>query len=200
MSAQTEALLVVAADATAAVKAAAASNRLDEDVLFTKSAIATAAYLKARGSASRLAEANKARKSGYGSDAAVHYHGLTGTLLALPDAGGYEGTAKSVQTKVKAVYQFDTKLAREIVRKAKDLQSAVDALIDAKPATTLAEHLTKARKALETAAEMRIAGAEYDEPSQDEVAVILAALDIVVAPRVVTVTEADLRTKATTNA
>lgn len=193
MSARTDALRSAAADAVAAVKAAAAANREIEDDLFRESALATSEYLKARGSAAALAEVNKERKSGYGSPAAVQYHGLTGNLLALPD-GGYEGTAKSVQTKVKAIYQVDADLARSIVKKAKDIASAVDALADAKPATTLADHLAKARKALENAAELRVLGEAYDTDAQDEVAVILAALDLVVAPDRVIVTTDDAAT------
>lgn len=188
MSATTDALLAVAADRTAAMKAAADQARDNADVLFAQSATATAEYLKARGSATRLAEVNKERKSGYGSPAAVVYHGLTGTVLGLPD-GGFEGTAKSVQTKVKAIYQFDADLARSIVKKAKTVQDAFDALAAAIPAVTLADHLAKARKSLEDAAEMRVGGAEYDQAAQDEVAVILAALDLVVAPQSVTVSQ-----------
>lgn len=188
MSATTDALLATAAARTAEMKAAAEQARADADALFAESAVATAAYLKARGSAARLAEVNKDRKSGYGSPAAVVYHGLTGTVLGLPD-GGFDGTAKSVQTKVKAIYQFDADLARTIIKRSKTIQGAVDALADAKPATTLADHLAKARKALENAAELRVAGAEYDQAAQDEVAVILAALDLVVAPQSVTVSQ-----------
>jgi hypothetical protein len=99
MSATTDALLAAAADRTAVMKQAAEQARADADALFAESALATAAYLKARGSAARLADVNKERKSGYGSPAAVQYHGLTGQVLALP-ADGYEGTAKAVQTKV----------------------------------------------------------------------------------------------------
>ena len=186
MSARTAALLAVAAAATAVLKAAAVATREDEDRPFAESALATAEFLKARGSGAALAEANAERKSGYGSPAAVQYHGLTGTVLGLPD-GGFEGTAKSIQTKVKAIYQVDADLARAIVKRSKTIQGAVDALVDAKPATTLADHLAKARKALENAAELRVAGAEYDQAAQDEVAVILAALDLVVAPQTVTV-------------
>jgi hypothetical protein len=186
----TDALLAAAADRTAVMKQAAEQARADADALFAESALATAAYLKARGSAARLADVNKERKSGYGSPAAVQYHGLTGQVLALP-ADGYEGTAKAVQTKVKAIYQVDADLARAIVKKARSIQGAVDALADAKPGTTLADVLATARKALEDAAERRVGGAEYDQAAQDEVAVILAALDLIVAPRVVTVSEAD---------
>jgi hypothetical protein len=188
MSARTVALLAAAADATAVLKAATVHNREDEDRLFAESALATAEFLKARGSGAALAEANAERKSGYGSPAAVQYHGLAGTVLGLPD-GGFDGTAKSVQTKVKAIYQVDADLARAIVKRSKTIQGAVDALADAKPATTLADHLAKARKALENAAELRVAGAEYDQAAQDEVAVILAALDLVVAPQTVTVSK-----------
>ena len=188
MSARTAALLAAAADATASLKAAAVANREDEDRLFAESALATAEFLKARGSGAALAEANAERKSGYGSPAAVQYHGLAGTVLGLPD-GGYEGTAKSVQTKVKAIYQIDADLARAIVKRSKTIQGAVDALADAKPATTLADHLAKARKALENAAELRVAGAEYDDAARQEMDVILAAIDLVVAPQTVTVSQ-----------
>ena len=188
MSARTAALLAAAADATASLKAAAVANREDEDRLFAESALATAEFLKARGSGAALAEANAERKSGYGSPAAVQYHGLTGTVLGLPD-GGFEGTAKSVQTKVKAIYQFDADLARAIVKRSKTVQGAVDALADAKPATTLADHLAKARKALENAAELRVAGAEYDDAARQEMDVILAAIDLVVAPQSVSLSQ-----------
>lgn len=188
MSARTDALRTSAANAIAAMRAADQDHREVADELFATSALATAEYLKARGSANALADINKERKAGYGSPAAVLYHGLTGQVLALPD-NGYEGTAKSVQTKVKAVYQVDADLARSIVKRAKSIQGAVEALADAIPAKTLADHLARARKALEDAAELRVAGAEYDEPSQDEVAVILAALDLVVAPAKVTVAD-----------
>jgi hypothetical protein len=188
LSATTDALLATAAARTAEMKSAAEQARADADVLFAESAVATAAYLKARGSAARLAEVNKDRKSGYGSPAAVVYHGLTGNVLGLPD-GGFDGTAKSVQTKVKAIYQFDADLARAIVKKAKTVQDAVDALTEAKPATTLADHLAKARKALEDAAEFRVNGAEYDDAARQEMDVILAAIDLVVAPQSVTVSQ-----------
>ena len=188
MSARTAALLAAAADATASLKSAAVANREDENRLFAESALATAEFLKARGSGAALAEANAERKSGYGSPAAVQYHGLAGTVLGLPD-GGYEGTAKSVQTKVKAIYQIDADLARAIVKRSKTIQGAVDALADAKPATTLADHLAKARKALENAAELRVAGAEYDDAARQEMDVILAAIDLVVAPQTVTVSQ-----------
>lgn len=188
MSDRTDALRAAAANAVLAMRENEVVHREVADDLFVKSAHATAEYLKARGSAAALADVNKERKAGYGSPAAVQYHGLTGNVLGLPN-GGYEGTAKAVQTKVKAIYQVDADLARAIVKKAKTVKDAVDALADAKPATTLADHLAKARKALENAAELRVAGAEYDAPAQDEVAVILAALDLVVAPASVTVAD-----------
>ena len=46
-----------------------------------------------------------------------------------------------------------------------------------------------ARKALEDAAVLRVSGAEYDQAAQEEVDVILAALDLVVAPQTVTVSK-----------
>lgn len=191
MSDRTDALVADAHTAVAVLKATTVANKEAALTAFVASALATHAAVKAsRGGAVRLAALNKEAGVGYGSPAAVGFHAVTGHVLSLPvgevDEDNPLPSPTGLQALVKKVGQ---EVSKEVLKTTRTQAAAVLALEAAKAPTTLADHLAKARKALEDAAVLRVSGAEYDQAAQEEVDVILAALDLVVAPQTVTVSK-----------
>lgn len=100
-----------ALDAFAALAATKHASKAANTAAFRASALATfTAVSEGRGAAAALAAANKEAGVGYGSDAAVGFHALTGQWLTLPVVEGEKvPSAESVQAQIKKAGQKKVK-------------------------------------------------------------------------------------------
>lgn len=124
MTANVATLISRATAAALAIKAVGEEAKEAKEAAFRFSAEVTATAIDGGVSAVRIAEANKAAGAGYGSDAAVGFHALTGRFLRLADAD-WDGSAQSIQTSIKKIGQPK---AKAILKKAKDIDGALEAL------------------------------------------------------------------------
>lgn len=187
-------LIAAATAAALAIKAVGEEAKEAKEAAFRASAEATATAIDGGVSAVRIAEANKAAGAGYGSDAAVGFHALTGKFLRLAEAD-WDGSAQSIQTSIKKIGQPK---AKNILKKAKDIDGAVEALAAAVADLDFDcdKALAALVKAAQKLADARVAGgvffkSEDSATALESLEVLLATIDSGKAP--VEVTAADLR-------
>ena len=164
-------LLTAATTATAALHAVGVDAKDAKEAAFRISAIATAAALTGGVEAKALGEANKALGSGDGSPAAVGFHAQTGEFLGLDN--DFDGSAASVQSKIKRVGQ---KVTKAILKASKD-KGQTDAVerLDIKIGdleVDILKVLTAALKTVQKAEEARVGGA----PLPDEAVRVIESL------------------------
>jgi hypothetical protein len=143
--------------------------------LLTAATTATAALHAVGVEAKALAEANKALGSGYGSPAAVGFHAQTGEFLGLDN--DFDGSAASVQSKIKRVGQ---KVTKAILKASKD-KGQTDAVerLDIKIAALevdIVKVLTAALKTVQKAEEARVGGAPLPADAVGVIESITSAL------------------------
>ena len=174
MSANTTALIADATNAALQIKLVSSASKEAVNEAFIVSAITTNKALKARVSATKLAESNKAAGAGYGSAAAVAYHALAGAVLSLP-SDDFEGSAQSVQTLIRKVN--NNELAKTVVGKAKTVGQAIEALTAALDDSLDQVKVLKAALKLVQEVEMdRVSGNALQEGAMDIVNSLVAAL------------------------
>lgn len=181
--------LAAAAAATAALASLKSNTKADIELAFRKSALATCEYvIVAKGKALDLAKANKEAGSGYGSDAAVGFHSLTGLWLSLPidedgdwaTEDGDEPTAQRVQSLIKKIGQPKAKSI--LNKKGTNAQRAFASIAEAADAlpVDLSKLLKAAAKAVAQVEAARLAGADLPEDAMTAIDSISLALHNVV--------------------
>ena len=177
MSNNTESLIAAATIACGQIKAVKESNKEAAEIVFIESALATHAATRTKGSAAKLAASNKAAGVGYGSEAAVNFHALTGAFLLL-DNEDFEGSASSIQTLIKKVGQVESKA---IIAKAKTQDIAAERLASAvSTEVDIVKELKKALLAVSNAEQARLEGNALPTEADEIVASIRLALGNVV--------------------
>jgi hypothetical protein len=194
MSARIDALLADAHTAVVTLKATKTAAGEASLAAFVASALATAAAVKAsKGGASRLAAMNKEAGVGYGSPAAVGFHAVTGTVLAMPE-GDIDPerpfpSPTAIQTLVKKVGQ---ERAKEILKGKRDQASVVYALQAAVEPDSVESILKAARKKVEDAlVAFHAKGQPLDDAARQEASEIVAQIGALIDPDQAVIIPAD---------
>ena len=167
-------LIANATNAALQIKTVAQVSKEAVNAAFIASAIATHTAIKARVSATKLAESNKAAGAGYGSTAAVSYHALAGAVLSLP-SDDFEGSAQSVQTLIRKVN--NNELSKTVVSKSKTVGQAIESLTAALDDSLDQVKVLKAALKLIQEVELdRINGNALQEGAMDLVNSLVSAL------------------------